>query len=190
MVDVEGSPDRSSTVACGGLDIKLLERGFAQDPAVGGAVQRDATRQAKTPEIGLAMDCPHHREQDIFCDELNARRDVGVILITAAKLMVVSGLVTEIGRISRRFGEEVTLRVARGAKEPLELGVEGLVRGMVVREIGHVEGKPTVVVWLHKLPDLIGVLGSSVRRHAHDLVLPFVDLKSKKCGEDAVEQPE
>ena len=47
MVDEEGHAERPAGIAGRGLDPDLLERAFAEDPAVGHAVQGDAAGQAE-----------------------------------------------------------------------------------------------------------------------------------------------
>ena len=136
------------------------------------------------------MEGPRHREERLLGDELDAGGQVGVMLVLAAQLGIVGWLVAEIRRISRRFGEEVALGVARRAEEAFELGVECGVGRMVVGEVIHVEGERPVVVQPHELAYVIGVLRGPVRRHPHHLVLALVDLEAQKGREDAVEEPQ
>ena len=55
-------------------------------------------------------------------------------------------------------------------------------------EVLRVQPVRAVVVLLHDLPDLVDVLGHTVRGHSHDLVLALVDFKTQERRERAVEQ--
>ena len=190
VVGVECGTDRTSAVAGSRLHIELVDRRLAHDAAVGDAVQCHASRHAQAFESRLLVDRSHHGEHDFLGDLLDARGDVGVVLVVANQLVVVSRLGTEVARISGARREEVEPRLA-GRTEELEelLAVPGVAR-VVVREVVHVEAERAVGRHLDQLPHLVDVSGLAVRRHAHDLVFALVDLEAEKGREDAVEQPE
>src|SRR5439155_23055020 len=128
VIDMQRGPDGSTAVSRGRLHVDVLERRLAEDPAVGHAVQGHAAGQAEAAQVRSTVERPHHRDQDLFGDVLNTGRDIRIVLVAPAQLLVVRWAVAEIGRISRRLGEEVALGVSWWTKELLEFGREGRVR--------------------------------------------------------------
>ena len=59
---------------------------------------------------------------------------------------------------------------------------------MVVAEVAHVKAEAAVLSQRDQPADLVHAGRSAVRRHAHDLVFAFVDLKAQKGREGAVQQ--
>jgi hypothetical protein len=72
----------------------------------------------------------------------------------------------------------------------IHLLIVGLMRGVMEREIIHVELEAAILGGANELIDLVPVLWHPKRRHTHHLVLAFVHLKTQKRGKSAVLKPQ
>src|SRR5207253_7393565 len=76
----------------------------------------------------------------------------------------------------------------RQSEQRLELAAVRPLRGVVEREIVHVQLEAAVRPEPNELPHLVGVPRRPEGRHAHDLVLALVDLEAEKRGEGTIKQ--
>ena len=140
---------------------------FAQQPAVGDAIQRHAAGQHQVSHFGLLVDVAAHPEDDLFGDRLDARRQVHVPLLDVAF------------GIPGRAAEQI-VEPPVGHRQPL-----------AVVEVVHVQPEAAIRLQVDQvLVDGIGVDRCAVRREPHQLVLAAVDLEAAVVGEGRVEQPE
>ncbi len=104
-------------------------------------------------------------EHRLLGHDLNAGGDVGVAL-----LQVGAGL-------ARR-------------PEQLDEGPIDRAQPVMVAQVAHVQAEAAVLGQRDQLAHLVEPGRPAVGRHAHDLVLTFVDLETQVAGECAVQQPE
>ena len=59
VVRVQGGSESAASVTGGRLDVNFFEGGFLEDPAIGHAIERDATRHTEffEPRLGVDVSC-------------------------------------------------------------------------------------------------------------------------------------
>src|SRR5262244_3890640 len=112
------------------------------------------------------------------------------MLILCGQPFEIDRLVTEIRRIPGAGREEVCLGISRLAKQIDEFRAVSPLGGAVKHEVIHVQLETAISADADHLIDLIYIIWRSERRHAHHLVLAFIDLKTEEGGERAVEEAE
>ena len=78
---VEGRAERPAAITGGRLDVDLLERRLIQDAPVRHRVQGDSSGHAQFGETGLPVGLIRQLQDKLFGNVLNARGDVGVVLV-------------------------------------------------------------------------------------------------------------
>ena len=121
MPEAEGRTQRSASVAGRGLDPDVVERAFAQQPAVADAVQRDAASEAEIWHARFAVSETRHLQHDLLGDVLNRSRQIHFAL------------------------GQLRFRLPRGASEQRAERVSGHRQPMGVREVLHVHPQTAVV---------------------------------------------
>src|SRR5262245_4116756 len=190
MLCDECRTQRSASVAGGRLHIDVLEWCFFEQLGIRYAVQSHAAGQTKLLEAGLPLQVSRHLEEGLFGDELDARGDVGIVLVLAGQLREVRGWITEIRWVRRGLREEARATVARRTEEADELRAERPFRGALEEEVVQVELEAAICGNSHELVNLVDVAWFPEWRHAHHLVLTVIDLEAEEGGEGAVEQAE
>ena len=167
MPDQLSDAEGATGVAGSRLNPDALERAFAQQPAVGDAVEGDSPRETEVFRPGRAVRRAGHAEHDLFADDLYRAGEVHLPLC------------------------ELRFRDARRTVEQLgERPVRHRETGEVVEEL-LVEGERAVLPQGDDLPiDRIDVLGLAVGRETHHLVLARIDLEAGEVGERRIQQTE
>ena len=163
--DEQGSPQSAAGIAGGGLNPDVLERPFTQQPAVGDAVERHATRHHEVLHPGLAVQLAPYAQHDLLGHFLDAGRQVHVPLLQPG------------------------VRLARRSAEELVESLIGHRQTLAVVEVVHVQPKTAVRLEVDEvLVDGVLVDRLAVRSQTHQLVLAAVDPEAAVVRESRVEQ--
>src|SRR5262245_9985448 len=190
VIGIERGPDGAATVAGGWLNVQLLNRCFTHNPSVRNAIESHPSCHAESLDAELFMNLLSHGEQDLFGDGLDTCRDIRVVLVLFAKLVIVCRFVPEVRRITGGRGEKERFRIARRTEEIYKARVECLLWRMVKGKIVHVEFKAAVLRHSDKLIHLIDVLGLAEGCHSHYFVFTFVYLETEKRSEGTIKKPQ
>ncbi len=190
VIAPERRAERAARVARRRLDVHLLERALPEDAAVGHAVERDAAGHAEARQARPAVYVARHPEDDLLDDRLDARRQIGVVLVPLRLRRVIRSARAEVRGVPAGGREERRRRVARRAEELDEPVAVRALRRPVELEVAHVELEAAVVRRPDQLPHAVDVPRRPEGRHPHDLVLTLVDLEAEERGEGAVEEPQ
>src|SRR5215471_10921206 len=159
VIGIERSADGAPTIAGRRLNVQLLKRCFTHNPSIRNAIESHSSCHAESLDTELFMNLLSHGEKDLFGDRLDTCRDIRVVLVLFAKLVIVRRFVPEIRRVTGSRGEKKCFRVTRSTEEIYKARVECLLWRMVKGKIVHVEFKTAVLRHSDKLIHLIDVLG-------------------------------
>ena len=159
------APERAAGIAGRRLDPEVVEVAFAEQPAVGHAVQRHAAGQDQVLQPGPGLHVAADPEHDFLGHGLDAGGQVHVPLLQG-----------RLGR-ARRTAEEA-VKPPIGHRQPL-----------AVVEIVHVEPEAAVGLQVDQaLEDQVPVDRPAVGGQAHQLVFTAVDLEAAVVGERRIQQ--
>ena len=161
----ERRPDRAAGVAGRRLNPDRLVRAFAKNAAVADAVQGDAARETQVVRAGLRMKGRRQPQHHFFGDVLDRP---GQIHLPLRQL---------------RLGLP-----RRAAEDSVESTIRHRQPGGIVEEL-HVHPERPVRFEIEELVvNRLDVLGLTVGREPHDLVLTRIDLEAGVVGERGIEQ--
>jgi len=163
----EGGAQGAAGVSGRRLNPQSFEDFFAQDAAVGHAVEGDTAGQAEVGKSGQLPGVAGEFEEDLFGHDLGGARDVQVPLFEAG-----------LGRARRSAEQPVEAPVGHGegAKEP---------------EVVHVQPERPVLLDVDQLVvNRLHKAGLTVGRQSHELVFARVDAEPAVGRKGRVEQPE
>jgi hypothetical protein len=183
VIGVECRPHRPSGIPSRRVHVQIVESRLLQDLPVGHTVQPDASGQAQPRQPSAAPHRVGHVQDQFFRHRLDARGEIGVVLVPPRSLGEVRGARTEVRGVTRALREEVLVRVPRLPEQRGQFPRVRPMRGAMEVEVLHVQAEAPVGRHPDQLADVVHVARRPIRRHAHDLVLALVHLETEEGGE-------
>ncbi len=96
VISIECRTNGTAAVTGRWLNIQLLNRCFTHNPSIRHAIKSHSSCHAESLDAKLLVDLLSHIEQNLFGDRLDTCRNIRVVLVLLAKLVIVRRFVAKI----------------------------------------------------------------------------------------------